>query len=92
MIIVYFLDSKRIINFRMGNPKITELDGKYYSDGGILTNVVENIGIKHIAEQSIECDIDGMFVHDADYYEELTPTDRLADIEAALLDLAEAIL
>jgi len=92
MIIVYFLDSKRIINFRMGNPTITELDGKYYSNGEILTTVVENIGIKHIADQSLACDIDGMYLHDADYYDAVTPTDRLADIETALLDLAEAIL
>ena len=90
MIIVYFLDSKRIINFRVGNPAITEVDGKYYSDGEILTNAIENIGIKSIAEQDLERDIGGVCVHDADHYPELTPQptaeERLAAVEQYLLE------
>ena len=90
MILIYF-PNKQIHNYFFGFGTVTTVNGTLHIDGRDTTTCAADIQWKYIADQVLECDENG-FVHDADYYEAVTPTDRLADIEAALLDLAEAIL
>lgn len=73
-----------------GNP--TESDNKLYLGSEVICNDLTICGWKYIADQRLETNESVGYMHDADYYETVIPTDRLADIEAALLDLAEAIL
>ena len=89
MFIIFDKTIKTIYSYGVGNP--TESDNKLILNGNPICNDMTACGWKYIADQVLEQDENG-FVHDADYYETVTPTDRLADIEAALLDLAEAIL
>ena len=89
MFIIFDKTIKTIYSYGVGNP--TESDNKLILNGNPICNDLSVCGWKYIADQRLETDENG-YVHDADYYETVTPTDRLADIEAALLDLAEAIL
>jgi len=89
MFIIFITETKQILSYGAGTP--TESDNKLYLDSDVICNDLSICGWKYIADQVLEQDENG-FVHDADYYDAVTPTDRLADIEAALLDLAEAIL
>lgn len=89
MFIIFNKTTKAIYSYGQGSP--TESDNKLYLGDTAICNNLTICGWKYIADQRLEQDENG-FVHDADYYETVTPTDRLADIEAALLDLAEAIL
>lgn len=90
MILVYF-PNKTIHQYFFGFGAITTVNGTLHIDGRDTTTCATDVSWKYIADQVLEQDETG-YVHDADYYETITPTDRLADIEAALLDLAEAIL
>jgi len=89
MFIIFLTETKQILSHGQGTP--TESGNKLYLADTVICNDLSKCGWKYIADQRLEQDENG-FVHGADYYEEITPTDRLADIEAALLDLAEAIL
>ena len=89
MFIIFNKTTKTIYSYGAGNP--TESENKLILNGNPICNDLSVCGWKYIADQRLETDENG-YVHDADYYETITPTDRLADIEAALLDLAEAIL
>lgn len=89
MFIIFNKTTKTIYSYGAGNP--TESENKLILNGNPICNDLSVCGWKYIADQVLEQDETG-FVHNADYYETVTPTDRLADIEAALLDLAEAIL
>ena len=89
MFIIFNKTNKEIYSYGVGNP--TESGNKLYLGNTIICNDLTVCDWKYIADQRLEQDENG-FVHGADYYETVTPTDRLADIEAALLDLAEAIL
>ena len=91
MILVYRPD-KTIHQYFMGFGAVTTVNGTLHIDGRDTTTCAADVGWKYIADQRLETDENGAYLHDADYYETVTPTDRLADIEAALLDLAEAIL
>ena len=90
MILVYF-PNKTIHQYFLGFGAVTTVNGTLHIDGRDTTTNAGDVNWKYIADQRLEQDENG-FVHGADYYEEITPTDRLADIEAALLDLAGAIL
>ena len=90
MILVY-LPNKQIHQYFIGFGAVTTVNGTLHIDGRDTTTCADDVQWKYIAEQPLEQDENG-YVHDADYYETVTPIDRLADIEAALLDLAEAIL
>ena len=90
MFIIFDKTIKTIYSYGVGNP--TESDNKLILNGNPICNDLSVCGWKYIADQRLETDENGAYLHDADYYETVTPTDRLADIEAALLDLAEAIL
>jgi len=90
MFIIFDKTIKTIYSYGVGNP--TESDNKLILNGNPICNDLSVCGWKYIADQRLETDENGACLHDADYYETVTPTDRLADIEAALLDLAEAIL
>jgi hypothetical protein len=89
MFIIFDKTTKAICSYGQGKP--TELAGKLVLNGNSVCNDLVTCGWKYIADQVLEQNETG-FVRDADYYETVTPIDRLADIEAALLDLAEAIL
>lgn len=89
MFIIFNKTTKIIYSYGAGNP--TESENKLILNGNPICNDLSVCGWKYITDQVLEQDETG-FVHNADYYETITPTDRLADIEAALLDLAEAIL
>ena len=90
MFIIFNKTNKEIYSYGVGNP--TESGNKLYLGNTIICNDLTVCDWKYIADQRLEQDENGAYLHDADYYETVTPTDRLADIEAALLDLAEAIL
>jgi len=87
--IIFSKETNLIMSHGRGNP--IESNNKLYLGSDVICNDLSICGWKYIADQVLEQNETG-FVHDADYYETVTPTDRLADIEAALLDLAEAIL
>ena len=89
MFIIFDKTTKAILSYGQGNP--IEMGNLLVLGSETICNDMTACGWKYIADQRLEQDENG-FVHGADYYEEITPTDRLADIEAALLDLAEAIL
>jgi len=91
MILVYF-PNKQIHQYFLGFGTVTTVNGTLHIDGRDTTTCAADVSWKYIADQRLEMDPYGAYLHDADYYETVTPTDRLADIEAALLDLAEAIL
>jgi len=90
MFIIFLTETKQILSYGQGTP--TESGNKLYLSDTVICNDLGICGWKYIADQRLEMDGEGSYLHDADYYEAVTPTDRLADIEAALLDLAEAIL
>jgi len=90
MILIFF-PNKQIHQFFYGFGEVTTVNGTLHIDGRDTTTCAADVSWKYIADQVLERG-DAGFVHDADYYDAVTPTDRLADIEAALLDLAEAIL
>ena len=90
MFIIFDRQTKTIYSYGAGNP--TESDNKLILSGNPICNDLTVCDWKYIADQRLEQDENGAYLHDADYYEAVTPTDRLADIESALLDLAEAIL
>jgi hypothetical protein len=89
MFIIFDKTTKAILSYGQGNP--VQMGNLLVLGSETICRNLTTCGWKYIADQRLEQDENG-FVHDADYYETVTPTDRLADIEAALLDLAEAIL
>lgn len=91
MILIFF-PNKQIHNVIRGFGAVATVNGTLHVDGNDTTTCAADVEWKYIADQVLERDEYGAYLHDADYYEAVTPTDRLADIEAALLDLAEAIL
>ena len=68
---------------------VTEANGTLHIDGKDTTTCAADVGWKYIAEQVIERDENG-FVHDADYYEEISPEpteeDRLAALEQYVIE------
>ena len=89
MFIIFDKTTKAILSYGQGTP--IEMGNLLVLGSETICRDMTICGWKYITDQVLEQDETG-FVHDADYYETVTPTDRLADIEAALLDLAEAIL
>ncbi len=90
--IIFYFPNKTIHQYFLGFGAVTTVNGTLHIDGRDTTTCAADVQWKYIADQRLEQDENGAYLHDADYYETVTPTDRLADIEAALLDLAEAIL
>ena len=89
MFIIFDKTTKAILSYGQGNP--VQMGNLLVLGSETICRDMTICGWKYIADQRLEQDENG-FVHGADYYEEITPIDRLADIESALLDLAEAIL
>lgn len=89
MFIIFDKTTKAILSYGQGTP--IEMGNLLVLGSETICRDMTICGWKYIADQRLEQDENG-FVHGADYYEAVTPTDRLADIEAALLDLAEAML
>ena len=90
MFIIFDKTTKAILSYGQGNP--VQMGNLLVLGSETICRNLTTCGWKYIADQRLETDETGAYLHDADYYETVTPTDRLADIEAALLDLAEAIL
>jgi hypothetical protein len=90
MFIIFNKTTKAILSYGQGNP--IEMGNLLVLGSETICNDLTVCDWKYIADQRLEQDENGAYLHDADYYEAVTPTDRLADIESALLDLAEAIL
>ena len=90
MYIIFFKTNKKIQLEVGGTP--TESENKLYLGTKTICNNLSICDWKYIEEQTLERDETGAYLHDADYYETATPADRLAAIEMALLELAEALL
>ena len=90
MFIIFDKTTKAILSYGQGNP--VQMGNLLVLGSETICRDMTICGWKYIADQRLETDENGAYLHDADYYEAVTPTDRLADIETALLDLAEAML
>jgi hypothetical protein len=90
MFIIFLTETNQILSYGQGTP--TESENKLYLGDTVICNDLSICDWKYIEEQVLEQD-EGGFVHDADYYPPVTPpTDRLAAVEMALLELGEAML
>ena len=85
MILVYF-PNKQIHQFFMGFGAVTEVNGTLYIDGRDTTTCADDVDWKYIADQPLEQDETG-YVHDADYYDEVSPAPSLQDQIDAILEL-----
>jgi len=89
MILIYF-PNKQIHQFFYGFGEVTVLNGTLHIDGNDTTTCAADVLWKYIADQILERDEYGGFVHDADYYEEVEPMptaeSRLAAIEMYLIE------
>lgn len=89
MIIFYFPDN-RIHQIIPGFGIVSEKDGEYWIDDWNTTTKVSDVSWKYIADQRLETDEDGAYLHNADYYEAFEPLptaeSRLAAIEMYLLE------
>lgn len=88
MILVYFPD-KRIHQFFLGFGAVTTINGTLHINGMDTTTCAADVQWKYISDQQIEQDEAG-YIHDSDYYSELTPQptaeERLAAVEQYLLE------
>lgn len=82
MFIIFDKTTKQIYSRGAGTPE--ESEGKLQLNGRIICNDLSVCGWKYIADQRLEQDENG-YVHDADYYDEISPEpteeDRLAALE-----------
>lgn len=88
MFIIFDKTDRGITSFGVGTP--TESYNKLVLGSEVICNNLSVCGWKYISDQTLECDEFGAFVHDADYYPELTPQptaeERLAAVEQYLLE------
>lgn len=90
MFIIFYKDTKQILSYGHGIP--TESGNVLYLGSEAICNDLSRCGWKYIADQKLERDETGI-VHDADYYETVTPgpteAERLATVEDLLAALVE---
>ena len=88
MFIIFNKTNKEIYSYGVGNP--TESGNKLYLGNTIICNDLTVCDWKYIADQRLEQDENGAYLHDADYYETVDPLpsaeSRLAAIEMYLLE------
>lgn len=74
----------------MGFGAVTIVNGTLHIDGMDTTTCAADVGWKYIADQRLETDENGAYLHDADYYEAIEPLpdsdSRIAAIEMYLLE------
>lgn len=89
MILVYRPD-KTIHQYFFGFGAVTTVNGTLHIDGMDTTTNAGDVNWKYIADQRLETDENGAYLHDADYYEALEPLptadSRIAAIEMYLLE------
>ena len=88
MILFYFSD-KSIHQTIPGFGVVTESGGNYWIDGWDTTTKISDVSWKYIAEQTLERDVDGAYLYDADHYaasQELTISDRMDALEEAFIE------
>jgi hypothetical protein len=89
MILVY-LPNKQIHQYFLGFGAVTTVNGTLHIDGRDTTTCAADVLWKYIADQRLETDENGAYLHDADYYEALEPLptadSRIAAIEMYLLE------
>ena len=87
MFIIFLTATKQILSYGNGTP--TESENKLYLGSEAICNDLSICSWKYIADQVLVQDETG-FVHDADYYPEITPepteTDRIAALEQYVMD------
>ena len=84
MFIIFDKANKTIYSYGQGNP--TESGNKLKLGAETICNDLTICGWKYIDNQRLEQDESG-FVHDADYYEAVTPAPSLQDQIDAILEL-----
>ena len=90
MILIYFPD--KTIHYTIPGFGVVTTDGttgNLLVDGQDTTTCAADVLWKYIADQSLEQDNYG-FIHDADYYEEITPV-QPRDL-AAEMDIIQAVI
>lgn len=89
MILFYFSNSKQILNYYPGFKSVQTTNGKMYVGDVLMINDTTGISYKYVEDQVLGQDENG-YVHDADYYETITPPpsdeERLAAVEQYLLE------
>lgn len=92
MFIIFNKLTKTIYSYGVGNP--TESENKLILEGDIICNDLSVCWWKYIADQRLETDENGAYLHDADYYAEAEKPvsieelkEQLAATNAILLDI-----
>ena len=92
MFIIFLTETKQIQSVGQGTP--TESENKLYLDSDVICNDLSICGWKYIADQRLETDENGSYLHDADYYAEAEKPvsieelkEQLAATNAILLDI-----
>lgn len=85
MFIIFNKTNKEIYSYGSGNP--IESENKLYLGNAIICNDLSKCGWKYIADQRLETDETGAYLHDADYYAEITPAPSLQDQIDAIVEL-----
>lgn len=92
MFIIFLKSTKQILSVGQGTP--TESDNKLYLDSDVICNDLSICGWKYIADQRLETNESVGYLHDADYYAEVTKPitveelkEQLAATNAILLDI-----
>lgn len=92
MFIIFNKTTKLILSYGVGN--LSESENKLYLGSNIICNDLTICDWKHISDQRLETDDDGAYLHNADYYEEITKPvtieelqEQLAATNAILLDI-----
>lgn len=85
MFIIFLTETKRILSYGQGTP--TESENKLYLGSDVVCNDLSICGWKYIADQVLDRDEYGAYLHDADYYEEIIPEPSLQDQIDTILEL-----
>lgn len=88
MFIIFLKSTNQIISYGSGTP--IESVNALYLGSEVICNDLSICGWKYIEDQQLEKNESG-FIHDADYYPEVTPVksleEQIADIRAALFEM-----
>lgn len=77
MFIIFDKTNKTILSNGSGNP--TESENKLYLGDTVICNDLSICGWKYIADQRLETDENGAYLHDADYYDTIEPVPSLQE-------------
>lgn len=89
MFIIFCANTKQIMSYGFGTP--TESGNKLYLGDETICRNLNRCSWKTITDQYLEQDEFGVFVHDADHYQEISPEPSLTDLEARITAL-EALI